>query len=352
MRLDINLLKKVTEIAGAPGFENRIRNFIQKEIIGLCDEQYVDNMGNLIAIKKGQTDRKVMAAAHMDEISFIVSHVEEDDGFIRFLPLGGFDPKTLVAQRVNIHTSQGDVIGVMGCKPIHVMTAAERKKMPEIIDFYIDTGYNKEDVLKMVEIGDPITRERELIEMGECINSKSLDNRISVYILIETLRALKGKKIPYDFYAAFTVQEEVGLRGATVAASGVNPDFGIVLDVTLANEMPGALPHEKITSLGEGAAVKVLDGSIISDQRMVKYLKGLAKKENIKYQMELLPAGGTDGAALQRHAKGGSITGGISIPLRYMHQSIEMVHQNDVIEVTKLLISAVKNMDKPDWELK
>ncbi|MDG2448593.1 MAG: M42 family metallopeptidase [Saprospiraceae bacterium] len=352
MSLDINLLKQVTELAGAPGFENRIRNFIQKEISDLCDEQYVDAIGNLIAVKKGKSDKKVMAAAHMDEISFIVSHVEAEDGFIRFLPLGGFDPKTLVAQRVIIHTEKGDVMGVMGCKPIHVMTPAERKKMPEISDFYIDTGYSKEEVNKMVEVGDAITRERALIEMGDCINSKSLDNRISVYILIEALRALKGKKIPYDFYAVFSVQEEVGLRGATTAASGVNPDFGIVLDVTLANDMPGAMPHEKVTCLGKGAAIKVLDGSIISDQRMVKYLKGLSKKEEIKYQIELLPAGGTDGAALQRAGSGGSITGGISIPLRYLHQSIEMAHKDDVTAVIDLLILSVEHMDKYDWELK
>ena len=352
MGLDIDLLKKVTELAGAPGFENRIRNFIQDEIKDICDEQYVDAMGNLIAIKRGSSEKKVMAAAHMDEISFIVSHIEEEDGFLRFLPLGGFDPKTLVAQRVIIHTESGDIIGVMGCKPIHVMTAEERNKMPKISDFYIDTGYDKEEVKKLVEVGNPITRERALIEMGECINSKSLDNRISVYILIEALRKLKGKSIPHDFYAVFSVQEEVGLRGATTAASGVNPDFGIVLDVTLAYDMPGAQPHEKVTSLGKGAAIKVLDGSIISDQRMVKYLKDIAKKETIDYQIELLPAGGTDGAALQRATKGGSITGGISIPLRYLHQSIEMAHKKDVTAVIDLLVASVSDMDQHDWLLK
>jgi len=288
----------------------------------------------------------------MDEIAFIVSHVDQEDGFIRFIPLGGFDPKTLVAQRVIIHTDSGDIMGVMGCKPIHVMTPEERNKMPKISDFYIDTGYSKEKVLEMVDVGNPITRERELIEMGDCVNSKSLDNRVSVYILLKALKALKGKKIPYDFYAVFSVQEEVGLRGAMTASSGIDPDFGIVLDVTLAYDLPGALPHEKVTSLGDGAAVKVLDGSVISDQRMVKYLKDQAKKDKIKYQIELLPAGGTDGAALQRYAKGGSITGGISIPLRYLHQHVEMAHKEDVQAVIDLLVSAVKNMDKHDWELK
>jgi len=351
MALDLELLKKVTELAGAPGFENRIRNFIKEEIKDLCDSCNVDNMGNLIAVKKGKTDKKLMVAAHMDEISFIVSHIEED-GFLRFLPLGGFDPKTLVAQRVIIHTESKDVIGVMGCKPIHVMNPTERKKMPELSDFYIDTGYSFKEVKKMVAIGDPITRERELIEMGDCINSKSLDNRVSVYILIEVLRALKGKNIPHDFYAVFSVQEEVGIRGAMTASSGIDPDFGIVLDVTLAYDMPGAQPHEMVTKLGKGTAIKILDGSVISDQRMVRYLKDLAKNHDIEYQIELLPAGGTDGAAIQRYSKGGSITGGISIPLRYLHQSIEMAHKKDVQATIDLLEKSVSNLNNYDWILK
>lgn len=351
MSLDIELLKKVTEIPGAPGFENRIRNFIATEIKDLCDSHYTDTMGNLVGVRKGKVDKKVMIAAHMDEISFIVSHIEED-GFLRFLPLGGFDPKTLVAQRVIIHTESEDIIGVMGCKPIHVMKPDERKKMPELEDFYIDTGYTQEEIERKVSIGDPITRERHLIEMGHCINSKSLDNRVSVYILIELLRSLKGKKLPYDVYAVFSVQEEVGLRGATTAASGIDPDFGIVLDVTLAYDMPGSQPHEKVTILGKGTAIKVLDGSVICDQRMVKYMKDLANQNNINHQIELLPAGGTDGAAIQRFSKGGSITGGLSIPTRYLHQSIEMAHQKDVRDTLDLLELSVLKMDQFDWTLK
>lgn len=351
MGLNIDLLKKVTELPGAPGFENSIRNFLIKEVASICDEQYVDAMGNLIAIKRGKSDKKVMCAAHMDEIAFIVSHID-DDGFLRFIPLGGFDPKTLTAQRVIIHGESGDIMGVMGCKPIHVMKPAERTKMPDISDFYIDTGYTKKEVEKLVGKGDPITRERALIEMGNCINSKSLDNRVSVYILLETLKNLKGKKIPHDFYAVFSVQEEVGLRGAMAASSGINPDFGIVMDVTLAFDMPESQPHERVTSLGDGTAIKILDGSVISDQRMVRYLKNLAKKNKIPYQLELLPAGGTDGAALQRYSNGGSITGGISIPLRYLHQSIEMAHKGDVQATIDLLTLSVTNLDKGDWDLK
>ena len=152
------------------------------------------------------------------------------------------------------------------------MKPEERKKMPSIDEFYIDTGYSIKEVHELISIGDPVTREREMIEMGDCINSKSLDNRISVYILLEMLKAIKGMKIPNDLYAVFSVQEEVGLRGATTASAGINPDFGIVLDVTLACDVPDSLPHERVTELGKGTAIKILDGSVISDQRMVRYL--------------------------------------------------------------------------------
>jgi endoglucanase len=266
--IDVKLLKEICEVPGAPGFENRIRKTVIEKIKDLVDEYYIDPMGSVVAIKKGKdSTKKVAVAAHMDEISFIVTHID-DEGFIRFHTLGGFDPKTLTAQRVIIHGDK-DIMGVMGTKPIHVMSADERNKAPQTKDFFIDTGLSGKDVKKWIPIGSPITRERELIEMGECVNSKSLDNRVSVYILIECLKSLKGKEIPYDFYAVFTVQEEVGLRGATAVASGINADYSIALDVTLAYDLPGAAPHEVVSRVNKGAAIKVLDGMTICDQRIL-----------------------------------------------------------------------------------
>jgi len=346
--LNISLLKKICEIPGAPGFENRIRSFLLAEVEGLVDEVKIDAMGNLIAIKKSKSKKKLMVTAHMDEISFIVTHVD-DKGFIRFSPLGGFDPKTLTAQRVLIHGTK-DVIGVMGIKPIHTMTAAEKAKAPSLSDYFIDTGLPADDVKRYVNVGDPITRERELIEMGECLNSKSLDNRVSVYILLEVLRKLKNKSVPYNLYACFTVQEEVGIRGAIAAASGINPDFGINLDVTVAYDTPGAPAHEMVTELGKGTAIKVIDGSIICDQRMVKFMKRVAKEKRITHQMEVLPAGGTDTAAIQRFAKGGSIAGAISIPTRYLHQVIENVHKQDVEDSIFLLYHCIRRMSSYNWD--
>lgn len=348
--VNVNLLKKICETPGAPGFEQKVRELVLKEVTPLVDEVRVDAMGNVIAIKRGKERKKVMVAAHMDEIGFIVTYID-DDGFLRFLPLGGFDPKTLTSQRVIVH-GRKDLIGVMGSKPIHVMTPEERNKVVPISDYYIDLGMKKKEVEKLVAIGNPITRERELIEMGDCVNSKSIDNRVSVFILIETLRELQKEDLPYDVYGVFTVQEEVGLRGAISAAHLIDPEFGFGLDVTVAYDVPGSNKHETVTHLGKGAAIKILDGSVISDYRMVSYLKKIATEHEIPWQPEILSAGGTDTAGVQRFGKRGSIAGAISIPLRHLHQTIEMAHKEDILNCIRLLKAGLQNLDKYSWEFK
>ena len=345
---NFDLLRSICAAPGVSGFERRIRDLVLDRVRELADEVSTDNMGNVIAVKKGRERKRVMVAAHIDEIGFIVNHID-DKGFIRFLPLGGFDPKTLTAQRVIVHGRQ-DVLGVMGSKPIHIMKQEERSKVVPITDYFIDLGLPKEEVEKLVAVGDPITRERELIEIGNCVTGKSLDNRVSVFILLEVLRELKGQEIPYDLYATFTVQEEVGLRGAMGSVSHIDPDFGFGLDVTIAYDVPGGAPQERVTCLGCGAAIKVLDGSVISDYRMVNYLKEIAISNDINYQLELLPAGGTDTAAVQRYGTKGSIAGAISIPLRNMHQVIEMAHQQDIADCISLLAGAIRGLDTYDWD--
>lgn len=348
--MNIPLLSQICEIPGTSGFEDRIRQFVLSQLDGLADSVSVDNMGNVTALVKGRdSSRTVMSAAHMDEIGFIVQHID-DKGFIRFLPLGGHDPKTLTSQRVIVHGKK-DVVGVMGCKPIHLMSAAERGKSPELKDYFIDLGMPADEVKKLVEIGNPITRERGLIEMGDCVNVKSLDNRVSVYILLETLKKLKqlDLKPAYDFAAVFTVQEEVGLRGANVSALSVKPDFGIALDITIAFDVPGAAPQDMVTELGKGTAIKILDSSVICDHRMVSYLKYLATTNNIPWQPELLSGGGTDTAGLQRMVPGGSIAGAISIPTRNVHQVIEMCHKVDIQASIDLMTVAVAELDSWDW---
>jgi tetrahedral aminopeptidase len=345
--INVELLSKTCETPGAPGFENKVRKLVISKIKKHVDSIEIDNMGNVIALKKGESDaKKVMIGAHMDEIGFIVTHID-NNGFVKFHPLGGFDPKTLTSQRVIIHGKK-DIIGVMGSKPIHVMTPEEKNKVPKITDYYIDLGISKKEVEKVVTVGDSITRQRELIEMGDCVNCKSLDNRIAVFILMEVLA--KMKKPAYDTYAVFTVQEEVGIRGAQVATQKIQPDFGFGLDTTIAYDVPGAAEHEKITSLGKGVAIKIMDASTICDTRMVKFMQNQATANNISWQNEILTAGGTDTASIQRMTPGGSIAGAFSIPTRHIHQVIEMVHKSDVKNCIDLMDICLGKLDQTDWK--
>ncbi len=344
--INTSLLKKICETAGAPGFEDRVRELVIKEVSPFVDSIEIDNMGNVITLKKGHDKEKsVMIGAHMDEIGFIVTHID-NNGFLKFHPLGGFDPKTLTSQRVIVHGKK-DIVGVMGSKPIHVMSPEEKNKVPKISDYYIDLGLSKNKVDEVISIGDTVTRERKLIEMGDCLNCKSLDNRVAVFILIEVLKTIDTPA--YDTYGVFTVQEEVGIRGAQVAALKINPDFGFGLDTTIAYDVPGAADHEKITSLGDGVAIKIMDASTICDSRMVNFMQKTATKHKIKWQKEILTAGGTDTANIQRMSPGGSIAGAFSIPTRHIHQVIEMVNKNDVKDCIELMKVCLKNLSDQNW---
>lgn len=351
MPIDVKRLTRICEAPGAPGYEKKIRELVLAELKGLADEIRTDNMGNVIALKKGRSsDKKTMAAAHMDEIGFIVTHID-DKGFVRFNPVGGFDPKTLTSQRVIIH-GRKDIFGVMGSKPVHIMTPEEKTKLPQIRDYFVDTGMSAKDVKQQVAIGDFITRYSPLLELGDCVNVKSLDNRASVFLLIETLRSLKKSKLKpaYDFYAVFTVQEEVGLRGAQASALQIQPDFSFGLDTTIAYDVPGSIPQEQCTALGEGAAIKLMDSSVICDYRMIEFMKATAKRHKIKWQPEILAAGGTDTASLQRMVSGGSIAGAVSIPTRHIHQTIESCNKQDLASCIRLLTFCICDLDKHNWD--
>jgi tetrahedral aminopeptidase len=350
MVINTSLLARICEAPGAPGFEKEIRKLILGEIKDLADDISVDNMGNVVALKKGKSaTKKIMAAAHMDEIGFIVTHID-DKGFVRFNPLGGFDPKTLTSQRVIIHGKK-DIMGVMGSKPTHIMQPDERNKAAQMRDYFIDTGLSKKELEKHVQVGDAVTRYSPMMELGNCVNVKSLDNRVCVFLLIETLRALKKtkRKPCFDFYAVFTVQEEVGLRGANASALKIQPDFGFGLDTTIAFDVPGSTPQEQCTSLGKGAAIKLMDSSVICDYRMISFMKDTAKKYKIKWQPEILAAGGTDTSSLQRMSAGGSIAGAVSIPTRHIHQTIEMADKDDIQAGIDLLTACVCEIDQFDW---
>jgi tetrahedral aminopeptidase len=268
----------------------------------------------------------------MDEIGFMVSHVEES-GYLRLLPLGGFDPKTLTAQRVVVHGRE-DVLGVLGTKPVHLMNDEDKRKPPKLEDFYVDLGLSGDRVRELVRAGDVVTREREMARLGDLVTCKSLDNRAGLYVMIEAFRALGEHEC--EVVAVATVQEEVGLRGARVAAGRLRPRIGLAIDITLANDGPDAKPHERITALGAGAAVKVYDTSAIVPREVVDHLVAIAGDRDIPHQLEVMPRGGTDTRELGLSGDGAP-AGCVSIPTRYVHQVVEACHPDDLDASVRLV---------------
>jgi len=339
MSLNFNLLQEIVAAPGAPGHENSIRETILKHVKNHVDEYHTDRMGNLIVRLKGNGP-KVMAAAHMDEISLISTHIDSN-GFVRFSTLGGFDPETLITQRVLIHGKE-TIPGVIGSKPIHIQSDSEKKSKSKLKNLFIDTGLPADKVKDIVPNGTPITRSRDVLKLGNCISTKSLDNRISVFILIEAIK--QASKTNCDFYGVFTVQEEVGIRGARVAAQAIQPDIGLNLDVTLANDLPSVSDHEVCTKLGQGIGIKIMDKSVICTPSLVQYLEQLAQNHSVQFQREVLTAGGTDTSAMQYLVGIGSHVTSISCPVRYIHSTAETCSISDVEAGIKLTALCIENI--------
>jgi len=347
----LNLLKKLCETPGIAGYEERIQKVIKEELEKVADEVKIDKLGNVIGIKKAKklsgkpAPKKVMIAAHMDEIGFMVSFIDKE-GFIRFAPVGGFDPKTLIAQRVVVHGTK-DIGGVIGTKPIHILSEEERKKLPKIKDLFIDVGMKKEKVSKIVRPGDFVTLDRNFMELdNKIITAKALDDRAGVYVMIEALKRIKDCYV--DIYAVATVQEEVGCRGAIVSSFSVEPDVGIALDVTIASDIPGTKEEEVATSLGGGTAISLMDSHTISNKKLVDFLRKIAEENKIKYQTDILLGGGTDAGAMQRN-KSGVPACTLSIPTRYIHSVVEMCHKEDIENSIKLICKFLENAHKGEF---
>ena len=336
----MEFLKLLSETPGVPGREELVRDVIKKEIDGLFDEVRVDKLGSLICLKKaskapaGRPAQKVMIAAHMDQIGFYVRHVD-DKGFIRVHNVGGFDTRNLSANRVLVQ-GRKDLPGVMNPagKPIHIASDEDRKKQFLISDFMVDVGLPGKKVKELVQVGDPVTLVREFSKIGDFVCGQAMDNRAAVWTAVRAIQRLK--KSSYDIYVVFTVQEEVGLRGAGPATFGLEPDIAIALDTTLACDTPGIPEDQAVTHAGKGVGIKVMDGASISDRPLVDSFVQTAKKEKIACQLELLPLGGTDAGAMQR-SRTGYRTITLSIPTRYIHTVTEMVHRDDLHAARDLL---------------
>jgi tetrahedral aminopeptidase len=344
--INLDLLKRLCETPGIAGREDLVRALVAAELRPVVDELRTDPLGNLIGIKRGAGPR-VMLAAHMDEIGFFVKHVDEH-GFLRLQPVGGFDERTLIAQRVLVHGRDGNAYrgGVQpGAKPIHLLDKSEIKP-PKLDELFVDIGLPAERVKSAVEVGDMVTLDRTLEVVGETVVSKALDDRVSVYVMIEALRALGSTEA--EVVAVATVQEEVGLRGAQTAAFDLRPAVAVALDVTLAVDIPGAPPESGVTKLGRGVALKVMDSSHISHPKLLRHLRDLAEANEIPYQLEILPRGGTDAGAMQIAAAGSAaIT--ISIPTRYVHTVNEMASLADIDGAVRLLARFLEDAGSRDY---
>jgi len=336
------LLRKLSDAHGVSGCEGSIRDIIRAEVAGSVDEIREDSMGNLIAVKRGD-DFSIMLAAHMDEIGLMVQYIDEK-GFIRVVPIGGWFGPVLYTQRVILHGKNGPVTGVLGAKPPHMLKEEERKKEIKIEDMFVDVGAASEDEVKSlgIEIGTPITIDREFTDLaGNRVTGKALDNRVGVAMLI---RALQRMESPHTVYAVFTVQEEVGLKGAKVSAYSLNPDCAIATDVTIPGDHPGIEKKDASVEMGRGPVVSIVNASgrgLISDPRMVAWLRETAERKKIPCQVEVGTGGNTD-ATIIHLERGGIPSVPLSIAARYIHSPVEVVDIGDIEAAINLLVEALK----------
>ena len=339
------LLSELCELPGIPGREHTVRDYIEKHVKGIGTETYVDNMGNLHCIQRSKNPlaEKVMIACHMDEIGFMVNHID-DAGFISVQPLGGFDPRNLFSRRVKVVTDYNEYKGVMNPEglPIHLSKAEDRTKVPAADEFIIDIGLG-EDTASVISVGDYVVMDEPFLIMGMKLVSKALDNRVACYMGIKLLEEVYNKDLNVELHVVFTVQEEVGLRGAKTAASIVKPDISIGVDVTLSCDTPGVPPKKHVTTQGKGCAIGVRDSSFIADKAFVKHVVSVADSLDIPYQKVVSAGGGMDGAAMQQRGKGSKAIA-ISVGTRYIHTVTEMVDIRDLDAALRLLTEVVKDL--------
>ncbi|MEZ5888760.1 MAG: M20/M25/M40 family metallo-hydrolase [Paracoccaceae bacterium] len=345
--MNTDLLKRLCETPGVPGREHRVRDLIRQEITGMFDSVETDSMGSLLCRRDAVTGRdapRVMLLCHMDEIGFLVSHVSRE-GFLYLQPVGGFDPRNLFSRRVLVCGDNGDFPGVMnpGVKPIHISTPDERKKVPELDEFFVDLGLG-ETARDLIKVGDFVVMDAPFVEMGDCFVSKALDNRVACWLGIEAVRKLGGRGRGAEIHVAFTCQEEVGLRGARTAAYAVRPDIGLGIDTTLACDSPGVPKHLSPTKLGAGFGLHVRDSSFISDIDLVREIETLATRRNIPFQRTMLLSGGQDGAAAQQAAAGARAVG-IVVGTRYIHTVTEMISRGDLQAALDILVAYLEGFD-------
>lgn len=331
------LVKELASLGAPSGFEEAVREFIKERIC--ADEVYTDSMGNLICHKKGN-GKKVMVAAHMDEVGLIITEIT-DKGFLRFSTLGGIETAVLCSKKVLI--GKNAVAGIVSAKAIHLQKGDEVTSPLKLKDLYIDIGANdKESAEKLVSQGDFAVFDGEYTPFGDkLVKSKALDDRVGCAIVLE----LSKEDFDSDMYFVFTVQEEVGLRGAQVAAHQIKPDIALVIEGTTCSDVYGSKPHNQVTNLCGGAVMTAADRAAISDKGYYDFILHTAKENNIKLQIKRTTAGGTDAGAIQRSGCGVK-TAVLAVPCRYIHSPVSVMHTDDCQSVYKLAKAVLKNIER------
>ncbi len=341
------LLTKLADAHGLSGYEDDVATILKEELEPLVDEVSVDRMGNVVGIRRGEGPT-VMVAAHMDEIGLMVSHVD-DEGFLRFVPMGGWSDQTILGQRVLVHTREGKRIpAVVGSRPPHLMDAEERKKLVKIKDMFLDCGAADaaQAAAMGIEIGAPVTVDRQLIPLGaDLVTGKALDNRAGCAIMIVALSLLKGQKIKANVQAVGTVQEEVGLKGARTSAYGLSPDVAIATDVTIPGDHPGVTKNDSSVALGKGPVITIIDAAgrgVISPRPVLRWLRETAEKASLPHQLQVGNGGTTDATAIGI-TKTGIPCSVVSVAARYIHSPVEVLSLKDLEQTAALIAAAISS---------
>ncbi len=329
---DLSLLQKLCDAYGISGNEACVRDIILKEITPFVNSVNVDNLGNVIAFKKGakQNKTKLMLSAHMDEVGFIITYIN-DDGMLKFEAVGGINSDVICGKRVVVGKSK--IPGVIGLKPVHLLSPEERQKNVSIKDLYVDIGAtSRDDALKYISQGDTVYFNANYRVENNMIKSKAIDDRVGCFVLINLIK----QDLPFDMYFVFSVQEEIGLRGAKVATFRVNPDAAIVVEATTAADIKGTSNERQVCKVGEGAVISFMDKSTIYDRDYYNFALELAKKNNIKVQIKSAVTGGNDSGAIHL-SRSGVKTIAVSLPCRYLHSACGMICVDDLCAVENLV---------------
>jgi putative aminopeptidase FrvX len=345
----LTMLKDLTDAKGIPGNEREVREVMTKYIAPYADEVTTDGLGSLIAKKTGKEGGpRIMVAGHLDEVGFLITQID-DKGFLRFQAVGGWWSQVMLAQRVTVVTNKGDIIGVIGSKPPHILSAEARKKPAEIKDMFIDIGASsREEAMEWgVLPGDMAVPYFEFTVMNneKMLLAKAWDNRIGCAIAIDVMMQLKGVDHPNEVYSVGTIQEEIGSRGAQTSASKINPDIGIAVDVGIAGDTPGISEKEAMSKMGKGPQIILYDATLVAHKGLRDYIINLADELGIPYQFDVIPGGGTDAGPMHL-AHDGVPSLAITIATRYIHSHAAMLHRDDYENAVKLIVEVIKRLDR------